>query len=499
LKKYDSIIVGGGVAGLTMALILGQNGHKVLLLEKGSTIGGSIARFYRNNIPFDIGLHFSGGLQDGGIFDNVLKILGLDSLVEPLFFPSDSKLRYIFEAEGQEYVLPAGGVKEVQNTLCGYFPAESNAIEKYFAMMSDVCHNTPAMDLTNVVAKQTSLPEDFISLDDVLQKLTQNSLLKGLFSAYALCYGVKPSEVSFASHARMSMSYYESVGTFKGGGTSLLNGFSKMFEDIDIDIRCNTSIEELSDVKENRVNRFVLNSGEEVSADNCVFAIHPHDIIKILPPKSVSKAFMNRISSFEPSLGFFTVYGTLRTGTDNGDNRSNIISVFPHADIDRLMNPQYDAEKAIFIIKSLETGGNGSFNPLQILQPAYVEETMKWQNSTIGKRPQEYLDYKRCKSEKIKEHYLKYFPNHKDRLSIIDSASLLTFKGYLNSPDGCAYGVKQKLGQFNLFGKLPLLNLFAVGQSALLPGVVGAMVSSCIISKMILGKEQFGKFMSHAS
>ncbi|MBI4709596.1 MAG: NAD(P)-binding protein [Nitrospirae bacterium] len=46
MKKYDDIVVGSGVSGLAMALILGMNGRRVLLLEKNPRIGGSVSRFY---------------------------------------------------------------------------------------------------------------------------------------------------------------------------------------------------------------------------------------------------------------------------------------------------------------------------------------------------------------------------------------------------------------------------------------------------------------------
>ncbi len=75
---------------------------------------------------------------------------------------------------------------------------------------------------------------------------------------------------------------------------------------------------------------------------------------------------------------------------------------------------------------------------------------------------------------------------------------MLTFKDYLNSPDGSAYGVKQKLRQFNLIGKLPLHNLFAAGQSALLPGIIGAMMSSLIVGRSVVGKEQYGKLLNRS-
>jgi phytoene dehydrogenase-like protein len=76
---------------------------------------------------------------------------------------------------------------------------------------------------------------------------------------------------------------------------------------------------------------------------------------------------------------------------------------------------------------------------------------------------------------------------------------MLTFREYLNSPDGSAYGVKQKMGQFNLIGKLPLHNLYTAGQSALLPGIIGGMMSSLIVGRAVLGKEQYGKLLSQVS
>ena len=91
------------------------------------------------------------------------------------------------------------------------------------------------------------------------------------------------------------------------------------------------------------------------------------------------------------------------------------------------------------------------------------------------------------------------FPAYRETLEFMAAGSVLTAKDYLNSPDGCAYGVKQKMGQFNLIGKLPLHNLFAAGQSALLPGIIGAMMSSLIVGRAVIGKEQFGKMLNNTA
>jgi hypothetical protein len=52
------------------------------------------------------------------------------------------------------------------------------------------------------------------------------------------------------------------------------------------------------------------------------------------------------------------------------------------------------------------------------------------------------------------------------------------------------------MGQFNLFGRLPLANIYAAGQSAILPGVLGAMTSSFFVCRRILGPDVFREYLS---
>jgi phytoene dehydrogenase-like protein len=93
------------------------------------------------------------------------------------------------------------------------------------------------------------------------------------------------------------------------------------------------------------------------------------------------------------------------------------------------------------------------------------------------------------------ERIYKALPDLKGNLRILDSASSLTFRDYLYSPDGSAYGIKQKVGQFNLIGRLPWRNMFAAGQSALLPGIVGAMISSFVVVRSLLGRTDLNEFI----
>ncbi|PLW95582.1 MAG: NAD(P)/FAD-dependent oxidoreductase, partial [Marinilabiliales bacterium] len=54
--RYHSIVVGGGVAGLTAAAYLSKNGFKTLLIEKNNQCGGLVNSFKREGFHFDAGV-----------------------------------------------------------------------------------------------------------------------------------------------------------------------------------------------------------------------------------------------------------------------------------------------------------------------------------------------------------------------------------------------------------------------------------------------------------
>lgn len=56
-NKYDVIIIGGGLGGLTAANKLAKNGRKVLLLESHDKLGGFATWFHRKKHIFDVSLH----------------------------------------------------------------------------------------------------------------------------------------------------------------------------------------------------------------------------------------------------------------------------------------------------------------------------------------------------------------------------------------------------------------------------------------------------------
>ncbi|MBK8491515.1 MAG: NAD(P)/FAD-dependent oxidoreductase [Saprospirales bacterium] len=73
--KYDTIIVGGGIAGLTAAAYLARAGQSVALFEKQAKAGGLVQSFVRNGVLFDAGLR---SIENSGIVFPMLKQLGIE-------------------------------------------------------------------------------------------------------------------------------------------------------------------------------------------------------------------------------------------------------------------------------------------------------------------------------------------------------------------------------------------------------------------------------------
>ena len=130
-EKYDVIIIGSGISGLTAGVLLAQHGKKVLILEKHFKAGGWTHTFKRENYEWDVGIHYIGGVHlkktfSRRLFDKItdsnLKWNKMDDNYDRIIFPDKS---YDFIAPKDQFI----------DSIKSSFPSESHAVDQYIDIL----------------------------------------------------------------------------------------------------------------------------------------------------------------------------------------------------------------------------------------------------------------------------------------------------------------------------------------------------------------------------
>jgi phytoene dehydrogenase-like protein len=83
MTRFDFIVVGGGIGGLSIAALLSHKkpGSKILLLERNSSVGGRLFSYDKEGFKLDIGAH-AFSRSDKGPIGDILRIIGQQELVK---------------------------------------------------------------------------------------------------------------------------------------------------------------------------------------------------------------------------------------------------------------------------------------------------------------------------------------------------------------------------------------------------------------------------------
>jgi len=123
VTRYDVVVVGAGMAGLTCAAFLARSGHSVLLLEKHEKVGGCVNSFHRDGYVFDGGIR---AVENSGVLLPMLRQLGVEM---------ELAKNVVSIGLGNEVIRLSSidSLGEYQNLLARSFPRDTGDIDKIFS------------------------------------------------------------------------------------------------------------------------------------------------------------------------------------------------------------------------------------------------------------------------------------------------------------------------------------------------------------------------------
>ena len=135
-----------------------------------------------------------------------------------------------------------------------------------------------------------------------------------------------------------------------------------------------------------------------------------------------------------------------------------------------------------------------------ILTYMQFEEVAQWAGAQVGKRGQDYVDFKLQKAEKLLELVFRKFPELKGAIDHMEISTPLTYQDYTGIPEGSLYGIERDYRNPLMTSVLPntkIPNFYFTGQNTNLHGVLGVTIGAVATCGNILGPEYLMKKMQN--
>ncbi|MCF8068353.1 MAG: NAD(P)/FAD-dependent oxidoreductase [Desulfobacterales bacterium] len=472
--KFDSIVIGSGLSGLTAALILLKNGHRVAILEKDNKPGPLLRRFKREGYWCDVGLHYTGGFSPTSSLHTLFRYLGLWEQIHPV--PMDLKAFDSILIGGKTFEIPSG-LDSARSAYLNFFPKSSVAIHAYFDFIEDTLEKTPYVNFDMAFDQFSTEFKSDETLEAFLKKHNAEDEMIHLAGrhAFALC-GIEAHEIPLYYHALILGPFYRGACTFNRGGDEILDAFTAALKSEGAEIFCSQQVDKIELSDKRTFQGLTTVDGKRFESGSCIFTGHPQLLNDMLPRGIVKPAFFNRLKGLTNTKAPFVVW--LKAETIPRRLRST--------NYYRL--GRWEKKEDMFAVMACDSG-HSDRKALCLISLASDGCPGKDEYENRTSNPA----YYNCKNIQIKKSlalFEKMFPEMKGEYSVIDAATPHTFERYTGTVNGSAYGVKHISAQRGLTPIISARGLYLSGQSIHFPGIMGTIISGFLTTSMILGLEK---------
>lgn len=305
-SKYDVIVIGAGIGGLTCASYLAKSGCDVLICEKHNKPGGYVTSFNRK----------------GFIFDSGPKSIGSNGVVFPILTELGLYDRIRFMRPSIQIITPNARFKmdsltQIKENLNASFPAARSQINGYFEELEELISifgemfkpnelteffdmNTPLRSMK--LAKTLVRYQNTNSLDLINKHVSDNRLRQILL--FILTYPI----MNVLTVAALWYSYLYDFWYPLGGMQVISNVIADFFKSKGGTLSLDTCVSEIM-VERGIATGVKLSNHEIIDSDFVVSNIDwRQTYTKLLNAKYVDEGFVRQIKSNPVSESFVCVY-----------------------------------------------------------------------------------------------------------------------------------------------------------------------------------------------
>jgi len=537
-EGLDAIVIGSGIGGLTAAGVLSRAGKKVLVLEQHDQAGGCCHTFMDKGYEFDVGIHYVGGMSDTK--PSTSKIL-LDQISDGQIgwqqMSPNYDTVYISSLVGNKFFDIYSNPERFVKFLLVYFPEEEEAIRNYVKMVKDVGNSAMMFGmvkllpqwLVNILSwtrliyhtKFFKLSE--LSLQDVLNDITDNELLKVVLAYNFGDYGCLPNNTSFVMHALLA-------GHFLYGSYYPIGGASEIaFHIIPVIERAGgrvlvrapvTNI--LSDDDNSHVTGIAVKRGSQSILIRAPLVISDAGIFNTynkLLPREMSEKFnlSSSLKKVQSGIAALQVFIGLKGSHEELKVKvSGNIWAFTDSDVHNIVHryiegaPE-DAEQngipLLFISfpstkdPTWEERYPGKTTCV-IVTLAPFEWFKDWEDKKVMHRGKDYDSLKTVLGKRMWAQVLEIYPQLEDKVEYMEVGTPLSNQFYIAAPKGEIYGCDHNRERFKattlsaLRADTPIPGLYLTGQDISTCGLTGAMQGGLMTSMVILKRNLMGDLTS---
>ncbi|MEM6639468.1 MAG: NAD(P)/FAD-dependent oxidoreductase [Pseudomonadota bacterium] len=513
-EHYDAIVIGSGMGGLTTAALLSDLGQKVCVLEQHYTAGGYTHSYEREGYEWDVGVHYIG---DVGRQTRTRKMFDHLSSGELEWAPmADEYDRFYI---GENTYSAVAGKQAFRDNLVAQFPEEEAAIDQYMGLLkqaSGATYNNVMARVMKPWQRQLAAPlikwrtPDLLyrTTYDVLRELTANEDLIATLCGQWGDMGVPPKRSAFMVHAMIARHYLYGGYYPVGGAWRIAKTIIPKIQAAGGEVFTFAHVEKIV-VRDGRVVGVDMRSGHHIVCDNVISSAGIANTFEhLLDAEVVEKTgYAAKLPKVKPSFAHLGLYiGVKQTAEELGLPKTNFW-IYPHNDFDGAVEAFEQDQNAPFpvVYISFPSAKDPDYlnrfpgtATIEVVAPAPYRWFRKWEDTTWGKRGEDYDAFKHRLGEKLMAYVYEKLPqlnNHVDYYEVSTPLSTNWFSAYRQ---GELYGLDhtpERLKQDWLGPHTRIKGLWLTGQDTLTCGVTGAMMSGMMTATAMTGMRKIGPLL----